>query len=139
MPTVLFYNVWVCFGAQILIYTGAMGQISPEILEAGKVDGVNSTREFFSIVIPMILPTVATFMIANVATIFTNQANLLAFFGTDLAPEHMTIGYYLYDLIADEKYKGAMYGYASAVGIICTFVAFPLTMLVKKLLNRGEY
>ena len=137
MPTVIFYNVWVCFGAQILIYTGAMGQISPEILEAGKVDGVTSTREFFSIVIPIILPTVATFMIANVATIFTNQANLYAFFGQGLEPRYRTIGYYLYDLVANTEYKMTMYNYASAVGIICTFVAFPLTMLTKKLLSGG--
>ncbi len=137
MPTVIFYNVWVCFGAQILIYTGAMGQISPEILEAGKVDGVTSTREFFSIVIPIILPTVATFMIANVATIFTNQANLYAFFGQGLEPQYRTIGYYLYDLVANTEYKMTMYNYASAVGIICTFVAFPLTMLTKKLLSGG--
>ena len=137
MPTVIFYNVWVCFGAQILIYTGAMGQISPEILEAGKVDGVTSTREFFSIVIPIILPTVATFMIANVATIFTNQANLYAFFGQGLEPRYRTIGYYLYDLVANAEYKMTMYNYASAVGIICTFVAFPLTMLTKKLLSGG--
>ena len=136
MPTVIFFNVWTCFGAQLLIYTGAMGQISPDILEAGQVDGVTNTREFFSIVIPIILPTVATFMIANVATIFTNQANLYAFYSSSLDNQYMTLGYYLYHLVADFPEK-SMYNYASALGIVCTFIAFPLTLIAKKILNRG--
>lgn len=139
MPTVLFYNVWVCFGAQLLIYTGAMDQIAPEIIEAGKVDGVSSTREFFSIVIPMILPTVATFVIANVATLFTNQANLYAFFGDNVDYSNYTIGYYLFELVNAEGNGKTLYTYASALGIVCTLIAFPLTMLVKRLLGgKGD-
>ena len=139
MPLIIFYNVWVCFGAQILIYSGAMDQIPPDVLEAGQVDGVNSIREFFSIVVPIIMPTVSTFFIASVATLFTNQANLFAFFGTAVLPQNQTIGYYLFKLVNDEKTKMDNYGYASALGIICTFVAFPLTLLVRRLLNgKGD-
>lgn len=138
-PTVVFYNVWICFGAQLLIYTGAMDQIAPEIMEAGEVDGVTPIREFFSIVIPIILPTVSTFIIANVATLFTNQANLYAFFGGDMAlmPEDYTIGYYLFKLVGE---SGALnkYPYASMLGIICTLIAFPLTMLARRLLGGKE-
>ena len=141
--TVVFYNVWVCFGGQLLIYTGAMGQIPPETLEAGKVDGVNTVREFFSIVIPMILPTIATFMVANLATIFTNQANFFAFYGNTGAESYIsdkdgTMGYYLYDLITKPGDRLSRYPYASALGILCTLIAFPLTLGARKLLNRGN-
>ena len=138
MPTILFYNVWVCFGSQILIYTGAMDQISPDILEAGKVDGVSCIREFVSIVVPIILPTVATFVIANVATLFTNQANLYAFFGDNVDYSNFTIGYYLFELVNKAGNGKSMYSYASALGIICTLIAFPLTMLIRRLLNGKE-
>ncbi len=135
MPTVIFYNVWICFGSQLLIYTGAMDQIAPEIIEAGKVDGVSTVREFFSIVVPMILPTVSTFVIANVATLFTNQANLYAFFGEKVDYANQTLGYYLFVLVNKTGNGKTMYTYASALGIVCTLIAFPLTMLVRKLLN----
>ncbi len=138
MPTILFYNVWVCFGSQILIYTGAMDQIAPEILEAGKVDGVSCIREFISIVVPIILPTVATFVIANVATLFTNQANLYAFFGDNVSYSNYTIGYYLFELVNKEGNGKTMYPYASALGIICTLIAFPLTLLARRLLTGKE-
>ncbi len=138
-PTIVFYNVWICFGAQLLIYTGAMDQISPEIIEAGQVDGVTPIREFFSIVVPIILPAVSTFVIANVATLFTNQANLYAFFGQDAAlqPADYTIGYYLFYLVGE---NGSLdnYTYASMLGIICTLIAFPLTLIARRLLNGKE-
>ena len=138
-PLVIVYNVWVCFGAQILIYSGAMDQIPPDVLEAGQVDGVSPLGEFFAIVIPIILPTVSTFFIASVATLFTNQANLFAFFGSNVLPQNQTIGYYLFKLVNDEKTKMDNYGYASALGIICTFIAFPLTLLARRLLNgKGD-
>ena len=137
MPVVIFFNVWVCFGSQVLIYTGAMDQITPDILEAGKIDGVSSTQEFFKIVIPMILPTVSTFVVASVATIFTNQAGLYAFGGDKYTSENSTLGSYLYTLVDDAGVYDT-YGYASALGVVCTCIAIPLTMGVRKLLNRGE-
>ena len=137
-PTIVFYNVWICFGAQLLIYTGAMDQIATEVIEAGQIDGVTPIRECFSIVIPMILPTISTFIIANVATLFTNQANLFAFFGGEsVLPQDMTIGYYLFSLVGENGHMDK-YPYASMLGIICTLIVFPLTVLVRRLLNGKE-
>ena len=138
MPLIMFYNVWVCFGAQILIYTGAMDQVPSDVLEAGKVDGVSPIREFFSIVVPIILPTVATFFIASVATIFTNQANLYSFFGDNLFPENYTVGYYLFILVNGEGNGQTLYTYASAVGVVCTLIAFPFTLIARRLLVGKE-
>ena len=85
----------------------------------------------------MILPTVATFIIASVAMLFTNQANLFAFFGEQALTADYTIGYYLYKMVSNPANMND-YPYASALGLVCTLIAFPLTMLVKKLLDRGE-
>ena len=138
MPTIYFFNVWVSFGGQILIYTGAMDQVAPEIIEAGQVDGVKPWQELFYIVVPMILPTVATFMVASVATIFTNQASLYSFFGDNVGYENYTLGYYLFELVNKVGNGKSMYTYASALGIVCTFIAFPLTLGVRRLLEGKE-
>ena len=135
MPTIYFFNIWVSFGGQILIYTGSMDQIAPEIIEAGEVDGVKPYQEFLFIVVPMILPTVATFMVASVATLFTNQASLYSFFGDNVDFENYTIGYYLFELVNKNGNGKSMYTYASALGIVCTAIAFPLTLLVRRLLE----
>ena len=137
MPLVYFFNIWASFGAQILIYTGSMDQISPEIIEAGQVDGVKPYQEFFFIVVPMILPTVATFMVASVATLFTNQASLYSFFGEKVEVENQTLGYHMFVLVCDVK-KKTDYPYASALGIVCTLIAFPLTLGMRRLLEGKE-
>ena len=138
MPSIYFFNIWASFGAQILIYTGSMDQISPDIIEAGQVDGVKPYQEFFFIVVPMILPTVATFMVASVATLFTNQASLYSFFGDYVDPENYTIGYYLFELVNKSGVGKTLYTYASALGIVCTLIAFPLTLLVRRVLEPKE-
>lgn len=130
------FTVWISFGAQVLVYSGAMDQIPDEILEAGKLDGTNSFTEFTQIIIPYIIPTVSTFVIVGVATIFTNQNNLYSFYGDNLIGTDKTIGYYLYYLVSSSGVGMSKYCYASFLGLISTCVAVPLTFLVRRLLER---
>lgn len=133
------YTVWVGFGSQVLVYSGAMEQIPAEMLEAGKIDGTTPFREFISLVVPYIIPTVATFIIVGVATIFTNQNNLYSFYGDDLIGTDKTIGYYLYYLVSSSGSGMSKYCYASFLGLVSTCVAVPLTFIVRKILDRwGE-
>lgn len=131
------FTVWVSFGSQVLVYTGAMDQVPTEIIEAGKIDGATTFREFISIIVPHIAPTIATFVIVGIATIFTNQNNLYSFYGNNVPDENFkTIGYYLYRMIDQSKYGMSKYCYASFVGLLSTFVAVPLTMIARKIFNK---
>lgn len=127
------YSIWISFGSQVLVYTGAMDQIPPEIIEAGKLDGTNTFTEFVHIILPSILETVGTFLIVGIASIFTNQNNLFNFYGGGGPREHYTMGYYLYLLIKDGE---ANYPYASFIGLMLTLVVIPLTFGVRKLVTR---
>ena len=130
------FSIWISFGSQVLVYSGAMNQIPGEVLEAGKLDGVTPFREFISLVVPYILPTVGTFLIAGVATIFTNQLNLFSFFGEGVPGMDKTIGYYLYILVAAPQASSTRYCYAALLGLLSTLVAVPLTFIVRKLVSK---
>ena len=130
------YTVWISFGSQVLVYSGAMDQIPVEMLEAGKIDGVTPFREFISLVVPYILPTITTFVIAGIATIFTNQNNLYSFFGDGIIGTDKTIGYYLYYLVSSSGNGMSKYCYASFVGLVSTCVAVPLTFIARKVLSK---
>ena len=133
---VTIFSIWISFGSQVLVYSGAMNQIPTEVLEAGKLDGVTPFREFISLVVPYILPTVGTFLIAGVATIFTNQLNLFSFFGEGVPGMDKTIGYYLYILVAAQSASSIDYCYAAFLGLLSTLVAVPLTFAVRKLVSK---
>ena len=125
-----------CFsGMNFLLLYGAFKSLPWDYAEAVFIDGGNDYTAFFKMYLPMILPTVSTFVVANVATLFTNQANLYAFFGEKVDYANQTLGYYLFVLVNKTGNGKTMYTYASALGIVCTLIAFPLTMLARKLLN----
>lgn len=146
MATVIIYSLWVSFGTQVLLYSNAMEQISPSVLEAAQIDGVSPIREFIQVVLPQIMPTVSTFMVGTIAAAFMNQANLFNFYGSNVleggADTPLTLGYYLF-AFADPNSRWANAGrhafpYASALGLICTAIVIPVTVLFRKFAKRFE-
>lgn len=134
-PLIVAYSIWISFGSQVLFYTNAMAQIPPSLMEASEIDGCNHIRQLFHIVIPQILPTIETFLIASIAGFFMNQMNLFNIYGViDNAPELGTIGYFIYSKAA----PGAQdwYPVMSAFGICCSFIAIPAVFLLKQLTKR---
>lgn len=142
-PMVLAFNVLTGFGSQILLYCGAMEQINPSLMEAAKLDGCSPFRAFIHIVVPSIMPTLGTFLVAGVALFFTNQANLYNFWQAQLGSDYrtqMNIGYFLFWFVTcgSETANKANYPVGAALGIICTAIAIPLTLLMRKFVKRWE-
>ena len=134
--TILFYTIWAGFGAQILLFSGAMNEISPSSIEAASIDGITPLKELWYIVIPLIWPTLVTFLVVGVAGIFTNQMNLFSFYGTEANYNLYTFGYYIYRSMKATSTTIADYPYLSAIGIMLTFVSLPLTFIVRTLSEK---
>lgn len=136
---VLFYTLFIGFGPQMLLYTGAMSGISQEMVEAAKVDGITPFKEFIHITVPSIYNTLVTFVVVGIAAIATNQMNLYSFYGTGAPLNGRTIGYYLFMSIktADTTANPySEYPFLSAFGVILTLFVVPLTLAIRKLLER---
>ena len=133
---VMFYNLWIGFGVSVLMYANAMSGISPEVTDAAKIDGATGIKEFWHVTLPSVFSTVSVFLVAGVASIFTDQLNLYSFYGPDPMIPFKTFGYYLF--FQTNKYVDEMQHYPalSAFGLIMTFVAVPLTFIVKFLLEK---
>ena len=132
---IIFYVLWSGFGTQILVYTSTMSRISDSIIEAGRLEGITLFKEFFRVILPLIFPTITTFLVIGVAGIFTSQGGLYDFFG-GAAPYHAyTFGYFLFVRVIGEANINN-YPYAAAAGLLFTIVAAPVTILVKYLLER---
>ena len=132
---VLFYSLYVSFGTSVLMYANKMFDISPEIIEASTLDGAIGIKEFWYIVLPLTFPTLSVFLVTGVATIFTNQYNLFLIFG-GTPTEIDTLGYYLYNLAGTTIKKAQDVPNVAALGIILTAVAVPLTLVIKKCLDK---
>ena len=133
---VMVFSVLVGFGVNVLLYSGTMSSISPSVLEAAEVDGVNDFQEFFHIVLPQVYPTLVTFLVAQLATVFTNQINLFNFYGVQAENDMYTFGYYMYRNIQVNEGDLTQYPYLAAIGLALTIVALPITLGIRKLLNK---
>ena len=127
--TILFYCVWIGFGGSILLYVGAMNNISESVSEACTIDGANLFQELIYIVLPLIYPTLVTFLVVGVGGIFTGQMALYEFFGPEADQTLQTFGYYLFR--RTKMASESDYPFLASMGLLMTCVAAPLTFLVK--------
>lgn len=133
---VIFYNLFICYGTNVIMYTSSMTRIPPSLIEYARLEGAGYFNELFRIVIPLIFPTITTFLVVGVAGIFTNQAYVYTFYAISAPVDVTTFGYFLFGKVISGRTTLAEYPYASAAGIIFTFIAVPLTMTVKYLLEK---
>lgn len=133
VPTIFFYSLWIGFGVSVLMYTSTMCSIDDSIIESAELDGANNIREFFSIVLPLVWPTLSTFLVVGVAQLFVDQNNVFSFYGARAEGKYYTIGYYLY-----VKAQGTQAGYPelAAMGLLLTFISVPITFFIKYLLEH---
>ncbi len=133
-PMLLIYGIWFGFGGSMLYYLGSMNAISPEMVEAAKIDGVNLWQEFRYITLPMIYPTLTTVITTGIVGLFTNQLSLVTFYGTNASSELQTIGYWLFATTL--KSSETSYPYLSAAGLLITFIVAPLTFIIKHYMEK---
>ena len=131
---VIFYNIWVSFGTNVLLFVGAISGISEEIFESARLDGVNPVTELFYIVLPLVFGTISTFIIVGLANLFVDNAALYSFFGPSAVTP--TIGYYLYKDVMEGTASRTEYSYLSAAGLTFSVIIIPITFLVRWLLEK---
>lgn len=133
--TLLVYSVMFGFGGNLIIYCGAMGSISSEVLEAGELDGCTWFQELTYLIIPMMWATLSTSFILGLAGILGASGPILAFtkgqYGTT------TLAFQIYNLVSGVNGYKDLY-YASAIGITMTVVMFPMVMILKRIVFNEE-
>ena len=133
--TLIFFMIWNGFGGSVLIYSNAMSGISVDVIEAAHIDGAIGIKEFWHIDFPLIFSTFATFYITGVATLFTNQLNLFTFYGAGAPGKLQTFGYWMFARVQSAKTE-VDYPVVSAMGLLQTCVAVPLTFAIKWALEK---
>lgn len=125
---VMLVGCWGSIGFGFILYYGAMTQIDPEMLEAGRVDGAGNFRILFSLVMPSVRPITISLAILNLIAalkLFDNvwlitqggPANSSAFLGTMIYSETAA---------ADRNL-----GFASALSVILLVIAITSAIVIQ--------
>lgn len=133
--TTIFYMVWISFGTSCIVYSNAMNEIDNEVIESAQIDGVsNMFTELWYIVLPLIFPTLSTFIVTGFASILTATGPLITFYFSSADTHLMNMGYYYTIQIMNGNYT--TYNMLAAGGLVMTIIMAPLTNLLKHLLEK---
>ena len=127
--TIVAFSIWTGFGMSLILFSGAMAKIPPEINEAAELDGVGYFGELTKIVLPLIAPTIMIMLLFSAMGFLSADGPILLFtqgmYGTK------TIGYWFYENII----VNPNYGLSSAFGLLMSLASAPL-VIVCQILRR---
>ncbi len=134
--TIMAYNFWTGFSTWMLMFTASLSRLPEDVFEAACLDGCKPFRELIQLVLPMIMPMFSTLLVLNFTGLFSASGPILLF--TQGKAETTTLAYWTFaQVYGAGGYGGSgSYGLVSAMGIIMTLIAVPLTMLVRWLVER---
>lgn len=136
-PMIIFYTIWTGACGNILFYS-AMSRIPPELIEVGRLEGLQLFKELIYVIMPLIWPTFSTTVILDLCNIL-NAGGPVLLFGTDIinrARTH-TLPYWFFSKVYSGGAGGlGTYGLMSCVGLCFTSISVPFTLLIRHLLNK---
>lgn len=127
------YCIWVGFGGNVLLLSGAMSRVPAELVEAAKIDGIGFWSELFHIEIPLIGGTISTMLLLSVQVFFSYflPVQLLTNGGPNGATQ--TLAMYSIRFI---KGGGSDLTQSATLGMIITLIGTPLIIGFRKLFDK---
>jgi len=118
-------QIWFLLGYNMIIYLAALQEVSPELLEAAKIDGAKSRTVTWRIVWPLVSPT--TFMLLITGLIMTMKSFSIIQAITQGGPSGSTTILSLY--IYKTAFSYYEMGYASAISWFLFAIIMGITVI----------
>lgn len=120
----IFIGIWMWTGFAMVILSAGLKGISPELLEAARVDGANEWQVFRGIILPLLTPTI--FVVGTTIVITALKSFDIVF--------TVTNGNFGTDVIAREMWQQMFtppgnFGRASAVAIVLLLAIIPFMII----------
>lgn len=120
------------FGANLIIYCAALDAIPNDYYEAAELDGASKRRQFISITIPLLNPTIVYVFIT--ATIGALQIFVIPQLMTGGGPNYSTST--LLMLVYNIAFTNNQFGYASAIGVILFLITAIIAIIQFRVTRR---
>lgn len=137
MSVIILQSLWSGLAANVLYFMAGVSNISEDVIEAAKIDGATKIQTFFRVTLPMLAPVVrVVLMLAMVNGMkIMNEVLLL----TNGGPANSTnvVMLQIYKMFFNSD-GSPQYGYASALGVITTFVIGILTFIYLKISKKAD-
>ncbi len=135
MPVLAFFVTWKQLGFFVMLYLAALQNVSGELYDAAAVDGAGTWRKFWSVTWPGVRPAttvVAVYAIITGSNLFTEPYLLTGGGG----PANASVSPVL--VMYQKGIEQAHPDFAAALGVLLVIVVVGLSLLTRRLNERGE-
>lgn len=126
-------NVWKVSGLTMMLSYAAMQMLPESIFESSRIDGANYPRQFFSLILPLIKPTILMSTVYSLVMNFKSYD--LVFVMTRGGPG--TLSQTVPINMMKTSFVFNEFGYSAAMGLILCAVVMLVIVIVRRVL-RGE-
>ena len=107
-------EVWGWAPLMALMFIGALGAISPEIYEAGRLDGAGPLSLFWHITLPLLAPVLLIVTLLRAISSLKMFDQVVTLTGGGPGRSTQTVNYYIYQV----GFRNLDMGYASALAVL---------------------
>ena len=130
-------GVWQGIGWGTIIYLANLANVSPDLIEAARIDGASRWDVVVHINIPTILPTVVIMLILRVGSIMGVGFEKVFLLQTDLnLSASRVISTYVYERTLGAGGTTAYWDYSAAIGLFNTFINLILIILTNTIARK---
>lgn len=129
----IFAFYWTTLGQGVLIFLAGLAAIPGDLLDAARLDGAGWWNRLFQIIIPLLVPAIAYFVLTNVIWIFVGLFALV-FTVTKGGPGYATTPFDL--MIYRKAFESGELGYASALSVILFGIVLAVSAFQLRLFDR---
>ena len=134
MAAVAVVGLWSSLGFSMIILGAGLKNIPPELYEAAELDGASPWRQFRSVTVPLLTPSIFFVTIISVISSFQLFDLLYAILGSSnpVLPKSMSLVYFFYreGFVSNDK------GYAAAIAMVIFLLIGLVTALQFRLQRR---
>lgn len=137
-PTILVFSVWTGVNGNIVYFSSAMARLPQSIFESAEIDGATQLRQFVSICVPLIWPTITTMSVTLVAAVFSWMMPSLLLTGGNVA-EASTLGLLITVTVKNDSYNTVINAIGVLVAVFGSALILTFRFLMSKITEEVEY
>lgn len=131
-------GLWQNLGWDAIIYLAALASVSPELIEAARIDGANRLQIIWNVTLPCILPTVVTMLILSTGKVLSVGFEKIFLLQNSLNLDaSRVISTYVYEIGIESgqfSYSAAIGLFNNVINVICIVI---VNMISKKVTSVG--
>lgn len=131
-------GLWQNLGWDAIIYLAALASVSPELIEAARIDGAHRLQIIYHVTLPCILPTVVTMLILSTGKVLSVGFEKIFLLQNSLNLDaSRVISTYVYEIGIESgqfSYSAAIGLFNNVINVICIIL---VNMISKKVTSVG--